>query len=299
VTQFEAAGSVPRVGIVGAGRVGTVLALVLARAGWHVTAVASRDAGRRERISGLVPGAAVGADPAAVARAADIVLLTVPDDAIVEAAGAMRFGTGLVVAHTSGAHPAGILRPAVPEGSAVGAFHPLIAFADLERATNAIAGAWVAIDGDTGAVTVLEDMARGLGARPVVLRPGPDPTTTKAAYHAAAVLAAGGFVALLDAITALGGAAGMDEATALEVYGSLIRQGLANSAALGVAGSLTGPIVREDLGTLRRHLDAIAQVAPDVRDLYLAAARRQLAIAERRGGLDDDRALEMARLLEA
>jgi predicted short-subunit dehydrogenase-like oxidoreductase (DUF2520 family) len=56
--------------------------------------------------------------------------------------------------------------------------------------------------------------------------------------------------------------------------------------------------VRGDLGTLRRHLDAIAQLAPDVRDLYLAAARRQLAIAERSGGLDDDRAQAMARLLE-
>ena len=131
-----------------------------------------------------------------------------------------------------------------------------------------------------------------LGATAVRLAPG-----TKAAYHAGAVLAAGGFVALLDAIARLAAVAGLDEAGALAVYGRLIEQTLGNARAIGIAGALTGPMTRGDVGTLRAHLAELDARAPGVRDLYVAAARRELALAEERGSLTPEAAAALRDLL--
>ena len=95
--------------------------------------------------------------------------------------------------------------------------------------------------------------------RPVRLAPG-----SKPAYHAAAVLAAGGFVALLDAIAELGRVAGLDEAGSLAIYGPLIEETLGNARALGIRAALTGPMTRGDVGTLAAHLETLRAHAPGV-----------------------------------
>jgi predicted short-subunit dehydrogenase-like oxidoreductase (DUF2520 family) len=112
--------------------------------------------------------------------------------------------------------------------------------------------------------------------------------------HAAAVLAAGGVVALLDAIARLGAVAGLDEQGALAVYLPLVRQTLANAEALGIRTALTGPFTRGDVGTLEAHLAALRAHAPDVLELYRAAGTRELAIAEARGALAPEAARRLA-----
>jgi predicted short-subunit dehydrogenase-like oxidoreductase (DUF2520 family) len=285
-------GEAPLVGIVGAGAVGTALGAALYRAGWPVVAVASRDAARRERFRTLVPGARAFAEAPAILDEAELIILAVPDDAIAHLAGELRLYGGQALVHTSGVLGAEALEPARAAGTQIGAFHPLVAFADTERAIAAFRGATIAVEGDDQLAAHLADMAEALGATAVRLEPG-----SKAAYHAAAVLAAGGFVALLDAIAELGRAAGLDEQGALAVYGGLIEQTLGNARALGIRAALTGPMTRGDVGTLARHLEALARLAPAVLPLYRAAAEREIALAEMRGSLAPDAAESMRRLL--
>jgi predicted short-subunit dehydrogenase-like oxidoreductase (DUF2520 family) len=185
--------------------------------------------------------------------------------------------------HTSGALGDEVLEPARAAGTQIGAFHPLVAFADTERAVAALHGATIAIEGDDQLADLLARMAEAIGATAVRLAPG-----SKAAYHAAAMLAAGGFVALLDAIAELGRVAGLDEAGSLAIYGGLAEQTLGNARALGIARALTGPMVRGDSGTIERHIDALERHAPDVLPLYRAIAEREVAIAESRGALAPD-----------
>jgi predicted short-subunit dehydrogenase-like oxidoreductase (DUF2520 family) len=142
----------------------------------------------------------------------------------------------------------------------------------------ALHGATIAIEGDDQLATMLADMAEAIGATPVRLAAGAKP-----AYHAAAVLAAGGFVALLDAIAELGRVAGLDEQGSLTVYGRLMEGTLGNARALGIGPALTGPVTRGDLGTLRANLDAVRRYAPRAMDLYVAAARREIELAMGRG----------------
>jgi predicted short-subunit dehydrogenase-like oxidoreductase (DUF2520 family) len=285
-------GEPPLIGIIGAGAVGTALGAALHRAGWPVVAVGSRDEGRRARFRELVPTARAFAEAAPVLDEAELIVLAVPDDVIPVLAGELRLYGGQALVHTSGVLGAEVLEPARAAGTQVGGFHPLVAFADTERAIAALRGATVAIEGDDQLATLLAEMAEALGATAVRLAPG-----SKAAYHAAAVLAAGGFVALLDAIAELAAAAGLDEDGALAIYGRLIEQTLDNARALGIRAALTGPMIRGDVGTLERHLDALRRLAPDVLPLYRAAAQREIQLAESRGSLAPHAAESMRRLL--
>ena len=215
-------------------------------------------------------------------------IVAVPDDAIAEIASEIKLYGGQAMVHTSGVLGPEVLAPAEAAGTQIGSFHPLVAFADTERAVAALHGATIAIEGDDQLAALLAEMAEALGAVPVRLAPG-----AKAAYHAAAVLAAGGFVALLDAIAELGRVAGLDEAGSLAIYGPLIEQTLGNARALGIRAALTGPMTRGDRGTLEAHLAALRAHAPGVLDLYVAAAEREIALAEARGALTPEAARNM------
>lgn len=281
--EHSGPGEPPLIGIVGAGAVGTALGVALTRAGWRIAAVASRDPVRRERFRELVGGTRAFAEITPLLDEVELIILAVPDDAIGPLARSIRLYSGQALVHTSGALGADVLEPAMAAGTQVGSFHPLVAFADLDRAVAALRGATIAVEGDDQLVALLAEMAEAIGAHAVRLVPG-----TKAAYHAAAVLAAGGFVALLDAIAELGRVAGLDEAGALAIYGPLIEQTLGNARELGIRAALTGPMTRGDVGTLEAHLAALARHAPDVLPLYRAAAAREIALAEGRGALTPD-----------
>ncbi len=281
-------GQPPVIGIVGAGAVGTALGVALTRAGWPIHAVASRDPDRRDRFKALVEGARGFSEAQALVEEVELVIVAIPDDAVAPLAAGIRLYGGQAMIHTSGALGAEVLAPAQAAGTQVGSFHPLVAFADTERSVAALQGATIAIEGDAQLLSLLADMAEAIGARPVRLPPG-----SKAAYHAAAVLAAGGFVALLDAITELGRVAGLDESASLAIYGPLIESTLGNARALGVAAALTGPLARGDVGTLRAHLEALEAHAPSALALYGVLAEREVALAEGRGSLAPERAAEL------
>ncbi len=291
--QQSGPGEPPVIGIVGAGAVGTALGVALSQAGWPIHAVASRDPARRERFRSLVEVKRAFVDPEPLVEEVELIILAVPDDVVAPLAGSLRMYSGQAMIHTSGALGSEVLAPAMAAGTQVGSFHPLVAFADTERAVAALHGATVAIEADDQLAALLASMAEAIGATPVRLAPG-----TKAAYHAAAVLAAGGFVALLDAIAELGRVAGLDEAGSLAIYGRLIEGTLGNARALGIAAALTGPITRGDLGTLRSHLDTLRAHAPGAMELYVAAARREIDLATGRGALVPEVARRMRDTLD-
>ena len=173
----------PTVGIVGAGAVGTALGVAISRAGWPVVAVASRDAGRRERFRGLVPGVRAFIEPAAVLDEVELVILAVPDDAISAVVEPLRLYSGQTLIHTSGLLGAEVLSSALAAGSHIGAFHPLVSFtSDVDRSVAGLQGATIALEGDDSIMGLLADLAEAIGGVAVRL-----PRGTKPAYHAAAV----------------------------------------------------------------------------------------------------------------
>jgi len=254
----------PRLVIVGAGRLGGALALTLQQAGWPVQVlVRSPEARRRARRLGLAL-----ADAQALREAA-LCLLCVPDTDVAEAARALapRLGSRTALVHCAGA----LALEALGEQGLrpVGSFHPLCAVSD---ARDSLAGHAVALSSRTPALLrALRQLARATQLRPIEV-----PETGRAAYHAGAVLSAGGLVALAAAAVEALQTAGLSEEDALGALLPLMRSALRGVEARGLAGGLTGPVRRGDAGVVAAHLAALP---PSVAEVYRPLSRRALALA--------------------
>jgi len=267
--------SLPTLAFVGAGRAGNALARAAHEAGYEVVAVASRTPEHAARLADAV-GAAHVETPVRAARAADVTFLTVPDAAVTRlaaaiAASGMALG-GRALVHCSGAHPAGALGAARQVAAKVGAVHPLQALtADSEP--RVLCGTFFSVEADEGLTPVLNRMVSDLGGIPFAA-PGGD----RALYHAAAVLAGNAPLALLARAARLLESAGVDGAIATEALATLLEGAAGNVRRLGAQAALTGPVVRDDAGTVARHLEALRNDEA-TRSLYLLLARDTLALA--------------------
>jgi predicted short-subunit dehydrogenase-like oxidoreductase (DUF2520 family) len=238
-----------RVGVVGAGRVGSALALALTEAG---VAVAG-PLGRGERPEGC-----------------DAVVLCVPDAEIPAAAAAVA-GAAPLVGHTSGATALSALEPA--GGDAFG-LHPLQTFAPGDGG-EAFRGAGCAVAGATpAALAFAADLARTLGMTPFEID-----EEGRAAYHAAASVASNFLVTLMAAAERIAAGAGLDPAEARALLLPLVRRTLDNVADLGPERALTGPIARGDAATVARQREAVAEAAPELLDLFDELVRRTRDLA--------------------
>jgi predicted short-subunit dehydrogenase-like oxidoreductase (DUF2520 family) len=227
--------------IVGAGRLGTVLAAALGAAGIQVDGPLGRD------------------EPVTSASAA--VLLCVPDAEIRAAAAALP--SGRLVGHCSAATTLAALAP-----HEAFSLHPLMtvtpAGADFAAATAAIAGA------TPRALRTADALARRLGMHPLQID-----DADRAAYHAAASIASNFLVVIEDLAERLARTAGLDR----DPLVALVQASVANWAALGAEQALTGPIARGDEETVALQRAAVAERAPEDLELFdaLVDATRRLA----------------------
>ena len=257
-----------RIGVVGAGRVGAVLAAALREAGHEIAAVAGESHASRTRINTLLPGVRVD-KPTAVSRACDLLLLTVPDDMLsnvvtmLAASGAIR--EGQYVVHTSGKHGLAVLQPAADAGAHVLAMHPAMTFTgtdvDLARLAGCVYGVTANPDTDDLAAKLVADL------RGRLLRVEED---RRALYHAGLAHGANHLVTLVSQAMDLLRDSGADDPAA--TLRPLLTAALDNALEYGSA-ALTGPIVRGDVETVRAHLRDIAANRPATLESYVAMAR--------------------------
>src|SRR3989475_10359305 len=278
-------------GFIGAGRVGTGLAYGFARAGVSVVAIASRKIASAQKLAKGVRGARACA-PQEVVDRADIVFLTVPDDAIEAVASRIKWRAGSACVHCSGAAELDTLRKAVADGALAGGFHPLHMFGEAGEPAAALAGCAIALAGPDTLVEKLERLARVLDAKPLRL-----PEGGRALYHAAANFSGAFVIALIQEAIALWGKLGIAEADALAALLPLVRGTADNAEKLGTAGGLGSAIARGDAGTIRRHLDVLAKEAPDSLELYRILSLRTIPLALAKGTLKPEAAKDITALL--
>lgn len=260
-----------RVGVVGAGRVGAVLGAALGAAGHQVVAAAGESDASRARIAALLPGV-VTLKPTAVARACDLLLLTVPDDMLANVvvtlsdAGALRPGQHVV--HTSGRHGLQVLRPAVEVGARVAALHPAMTFTGTALDLDRLPGTVFGLTADEPERAFVAGLVADLGGRPMWV-----PEEMRTLYHAGLAHGANHLVTLVTQAMELLAAAGADDPAG--TLRPLLTAALDNVLEHGDA-ALTGPIVRGDVNTVRAHLADIAASAPHTLPSYVALANDTL-----------------------
>ena len=257
-----------RVGVIGAGRVGAVLAAALRSAGHEIVATAGESDASRGRIAALLPGVRV-AQPTDVARASELLLLTVPDDmlanvvTVLSHSGAIH--EGQVVVHTSGRHGLAVLEPARAVGARTIAMHPAMTFTGTDVDLPRLAGCVFGITAEPGDRELAEALVADLGGRPMWV-----PEDRRTMYHAGLAHGANHLVTLVsEAMEILSAAGAEDPAATLR---PLLTAALDNALEHGDA-ALTGPIVRGDVETVRAHLAVMARTAPSTIPSYVALAR--------------------------
>jgi predicted short-subunit dehydrogenase-like oxidoreductase (DUF2520 family) len=280
-------GGVVRIAVIGAGRVGTAFAVLLARAGHDITAIAGRGA-TAERAAAWLPGVPILL-PAEAAAFGDLLLLGVPDNVleplVAELAAVGTVAAGTWVTHVSGATGLDVLSPLRDRGARRLATHPLQTFPDVDGAVRSLPGCRIAITADDHEGFVFgEWLGTELGAIPFRLS-----DTLRPLYHAAAVFASNYLVATTAVAERLFAASGVPDPA--EAMHPLQTATLDNVARLGTGAALTGPAVRGDTATITRNLEALAEHAPDTIAAYVAMCRVALDVAVGTGRLSEtDRA---------
>lgn len=215
------------IGVVGAGRVGPVLAAALGGAGHAVVGVAAVSEPSRDRAEALLPGVPVLPVPEVVERA-ELVLLAVPSAELpplvdgLATTGAWQ--PGQLVLHTAAEYGAGVLAPAVARGAIPLAVHPAMAFTGTSIDLARLRDAWCAVTAPAPVLPIAQALVVEMGAEPVVVAEGDRPAYARAV--AATRDLASGVVA--DAAATLAGI-GVDRPGRL--LGALLRSAVEDAVA--------------------------------------------------------------------
>jgi predicted short-subunit dehydrogenase-like oxidoreductase (DUF2520 family) len=268
----------PSISLIGAGRVGSTLARALHGAGYTINSIWSRTPAHAEALAHQVNARLV--DLVDAPSSADLTLLAVSDDSLAglmqELADVGAWHAGQMVVHCSGVLPVAVLSPAAFHGALTGGFHPLAAIAEREQELPH--GITFAVEAAEPLRGILHAMAQAIGGRPFDLQ-----GAERGLYHAAAVLASNYTVVLAALAADLLQRAGLDRDAALPAIMPLLRSTLANLDHAGLPDALTGPLVRGDVGTVIRHLQALDTTAPEIAQVYRALGAAALPLVESRG----------------
>lgn len=243
----------PSIAIIGHGNLGRVLAATLKKRGYRVDEIVRRNS--KPRLT------------------SDVIWFCVPDKAIAATAKALANHAdwkGKIAVHSSGALPASELRSLQRRGVTVASAHPLSTF--VKKSKLDLAGVPFAIEGQPRATRIVASIARDLNAGAPVIRIQPE---QKPLYHAMGAFASPLLIALLANAEVVGKTAGMKDPR--QSLAKIIQTTLDNYLAHGAAASFSGPMVRGDAATVRKHLAALKNL-PRQRAVYRALAESALAL---------------------
>ena len=282
------------VAIIGAGKVGSILAKAFYNRGYQLVGIASYTLESASKLADQfgIPAVTSAAD---ITQYADIVVVATPDRYIGEVMQQVAhdggFRSGQCVLHTSGGVSVRALGPASDLGAFTGGMHPLQSFAHTESDISAIVGSYFALGGHEQAIAVAKEIVFAFGGQSFIISDQDRPL-----YHAAACIVSNYFVALMHCATQIYSAFGLTPKQAAVALMPLVQGTIRNLEQLGPTEALTGPISRGDDSTIAAHLAAL--VNKDEQKLYAQLGRYTVRVALEKGTVDDRQAALLTKVLE-
>lgn len=281
-----------KVAIIGTGRVGSVLGAALARAGHPVIGATAISEISKLRAESLLPGVPIRSIDE-VANDADLLLLTVPDDALPDLVAGLAqtsaVSPGTFVIHTAGRFSDEVFDPLTKLGCLPIALHPVMTFTGTSIDLTRLAGCAFGVTAPDQLRAVADALVVEMGGEPIWV-----PRESRALYHAAISFGANNLMTLVNQSVDLLAQAGIANPTNL--IAPLFSAALDNALRSGDQ-IITGPVARADVATIRAHLTALAQVSPEVIPSYLALARLTANRAIESGLLDAPTAQRLLEVL--
>ncbi|WP_416370894.1 Rossmann-like and DUF2520 domain-containing protein [Timonella senegalensis] len=287
------------VGIIGAGRVGAVLGSALRAAGHAVIGVSALSEASHDRADALLPGVPV-LEPQQIVERSELVLVTVPDDVIGSVVQGLAdleaWQPGQIVVHTSGAHGLDVLAPARAKGAIPIAIHPAMTFTGTSLDLGRIEGATFAVTAPAPVLPIGQALVVELGGEPVVLE-----DAQRGLYHAALAHGANHLVVLVAQAAQLLEKAGIPnpgQALSPLLYAALEGALAGADGTSDPIATLTGPVVRGDSGTVKKHVQelesfAVSERATDIVESYRALGRAATVRAMNLGRITEKQAQEL------
>jgi len=286
-----------KVGIVGTGKLGGSLARALCEAGVNVVAISDINFPRALQKAKLCGDETFAVPLENLPQDLTTVLIAVSDDAIVDVAkflaSTKKISNKCVVAHTSGALPSSVLSALKRKTKLLASFHPIQTFSGTEDDWQRLFGIYFGLEGHQHALPRLRSLVDKLRARELEI-----PADKKEFYHLACMIASNFLVTLQSSAIQIMTEIGVSEEQAFSILEPLIFATLDNIKIMGYIDAQTGPIVRRDIGTIERHIKALATSSPNLVSLYTIMSLLSLNLLRKRAGEDDDKLADIEKRLE-
>lgn len=273
--------------LVGPGRVGVAIALLLKERGHRVIRAVGRSSTSLDRAAHNLD-CEVTTDLTGATEEADAIMIAVSDDEIAPIAARLAEVAqvdGKVFFHTAGALGQAPLSPLALLGGRTAAIHVLQAIPDVEAGVERIPGSWFGVTCDESLREWCAELVSDLQGHVLWVD-----ESRRGAYHAAAVIASNFMVALGGLVETVGGD--------LAPYLPLMAGTLRNIEEFGPLAALTGPAVRGDEGTIRDHLSALRD-DPSAGQAYVALTLTVLELAMKGNRISQQRYASMVEVLKS
>lgn len=279
---------------------GGAVGRLLSKTGYKIAAVAAKSAASAAKAAAFIGSGRPETDVSKAAGGADIIFITTPDSAIAptcrKLAESGAIGRGALVVHMSGAHSLEPLDSARSAGAYRAVIHPLQSVPSMELGVENIPGSYFRLESDEGGIESARQIVEALGGKELRMQGWTSDEYSAALYHAGAVAVSNFFVALVHYGLGFYESLGAERAEALKAVLPLIKGTLKNIETAGIPDALTGPIVRGDVETVERHIEAMKERAPQLIPLYRELARQTVLTARERG-LAEEKAAELLKII--
>jgi len=288
------------ISIIGAGRVGSTLALLFHREGYRIVSIVSRTKRSAQKLARLVRCPIYTNSLSGIHPATRIILIAVPEEAIGGIAEEITKHTHLdfsklAVFHTSGSLTSDALLPLRKRGVLTFSLHPLQSFPrastlvhQMDQMQNTVYG----FEGTKAAIPLARHLVKALKGKLVLI-----PKEEKILYHSAGVFASNYSVALLEAVNDL--AKRIGGGLKLAHFKPLVKTSIDNAFQRTPIMALTGPIARGSIRTVENHVLELRKADTSLALLYQQMGLQALKMSVAGKSITPKIAKQIRRILES
>ncbi len=254
------------VSVIGAGKVATTLSVMLYRQGCPFNSIISRTKRSASALARKVHAPVASVSLSDIDKQTAVVMIATSDNALQSVVSELSKQSinPQFIFHVSGTETSDILQPLAQRGTKVFSLHPIQTFAQSLKLTQQIKlmkGVAYGFEGDSKALSFAKGLVKILDGRLLII-----PKERKILYHCSCVVASNYTITLLSAVEKL-----WKSVTACNNFSALqplIETSVTNALLHGPAKALTGPIIRDDVATVQKHIQQLSQNMPQFLEMY-------------------------------
>ena len=262
-----------KIGFIGAGKVGFTMGKHLADHGYNVTGYYNRNL-EAASDAALFTGTRKFDSLEEITDASDVLFLTVSDGAIADVWEQLRTLdlTDKIICHTSGALSSDIFEGIDEKGAFGYSIHPLFAVYSRLESYKEFSRSFITIEGNEKYLDYFVDMYRSMGHKVAVIA-----AENKMRYHAAAVFSSNFIVGVAAIAENMLKSCGFSDEDAGNALAPILMNNCRNIVNAGTVNALTGPVERNDMGTISDHLKVLDEFEKRV---YIDLSEAALHVAQ-------------------